>query len=187
MQFEPDVESENGELGEKREKETYTPYPNFLFGFDLLSVAELAKTVELNIKEAEPCFYNGIAVPASTSGEKGSPVCFSVPELQKISPTSLKTQLVALFLHELSHQYGADELTAQKIQKMVAVRLNFLTLLEANAKLLFSTKVLSTLKEDAPFHVIGMYSAELIGASGALKLTVTWIMSQTTRLLQIVK
>jgi len=100
-------------------------------GHDLLFInlpmREVIPGARFEVQE-DPCMDSGKPSDASTLKAVGSPICFSVSRLTRISPSALKTQLIALFMHELAHQFGADEPTAQAFQKIILSRLKYANL-----------------------------------------------------------
>lgn len=137
--------------------------PDFQYGQRSTLIINLLKT-EIVMKEDGPCVHgNNIPSPASTKFAIQSPICFSIQELQKTSPSGLRDQLFALLMHELAHQYGADENTAIKIQKMMQIRASLIpTLVSAN----ITRMAISNLKnssEQAKF-----YSGVAVGNAGQL-------------------
>jgi hypothetical protein len=56
---------------------------------------------------------------STTMNQIGAPICLSVNRLTRIPPYDLFAQIVAITFHELSHQFGADEVKAKAIQSAV--------------------------------------------------------------------
>ena len=81
----------------------------------ILRTATISGT-SLKISMTDPCFSNDKAKEASTEYYKGAPICFSAAYLERLTPDALKSQLLGLFFHELAHQYGYNEKTAQGLQ-----------------------------------------------------------------------
>ena len=63
----------------------------------------------------DSCSSQGHA-EAYTKFRKNASICFSIASLQRLGKEDLPKQLIGLFFHEISHQYGYNEEIAQKIQ-----------------------------------------------------------------------
>ena len=74
------------------------------------------KLVKIEIKENGSCQGEEGHVDASTEYKIGAKICMSVPRLMRMSYISLHEELMSLLVHELTHQFGYDEATAQKTQ-----------------------------------------------------------------------
>ncbi|MGZ3699052.1 MAG: hypothetical protein ACXWP5_13065 [Bdellovibrionota bacterium] len=71
-----------------------------------------------SLKPDGPCQDLGgsSSAAAAVVGQLGGDICFSLPELMKIPPESLRVQLVALAAHEHLHHFGGTEEQAVLLQ-----------------------------------------------------------------------
>lgn len=59
---------------------------------------------------------DGAKQASVSANQPNSTICYSLPLLTKIPAVQLRSSLVALTAHEISHQYGADESVAKKFE-----------------------------------------------------------------------
>ena len=78
--------------------------------------------VKFEFPYQKPCFGEEGEVDASTSHKLDAPICVSTIKLKRLSESSLNQNLMALLMHELAHQFGADEYQAGVIQRYFAAR-----------------------------------------------------------------
>ena len=73
--------------------------------------------VKFKIQADKPCQGVEGEVDASTAHVLGAPICVSSLTLKRLSEKTIHQELMALLLHELSHQFGANEDEAKQIQE----------------------------------------------------------------------
>ena len=79
-------------------------------------------TWPFSVKLKEKCHGPEGDVDASTPYKKGSVVCLSKSRLLQLPVETLEEELVALYLHEMAHQFGLNERVAVKVQKYIRAR-----------------------------------------------------------------
>lgn len=122
-----------------RMKKSYTSYP-----------------IEFDIRESQPCrdLHNNPKAGAVEALD-GSiiKICLSMKELQKIPQGSLRSQIIALIIHEMSHLVGFSEPEAVNLQEQVVRYYELETHKVAKPLTLFSLK--TSLMSSA--EVLGKY------------------------------
>ncbi len=114
--------------------------PQFLLLDKSNPVGNVIRHVQFHVQD-KPCLEAGEPAQASTHFVLGSPICFSVELLSKISPTALRSELIAILMHEMAHQFGLrDEVLAKKFQQTILNRLKLIELFYAAMDLKMSVE-----------------------------------------------
>jgi len=80
---------------------------------------ELTQTsyLKFTFRDDGPCYQENGAPADATASIRGE-LCFSVPRLRRIPPSSLVSEILALALHEVAHVFGFNEESAEVLQKL---------------------------------------------------------------------
>ncbi len=89
---------------------------------NLLTVLE---STDLEVADTKPCFdHEGLPVDGSIYASFPGTICISSFTIApKLSPEQVRTEVLALVIHELSHLVGADEKEAVELQKRAVAQL----------------------------------------------------------------
>ncbi len=72
-----------------------------------------------------PCFEGKDEKDASTEYRKNSPICLSASRLSRFPKASLKSVLLPILFHEMTHQFGLGEKEANALQKLAELHIKY--------------------------------------------------------------